>query len=62
MWWYLSDLGRFKSERLGLEALAASAEWLTPLGWRTDDTKRLIFDADIMIGARTYPAYDYPHF
>ncbi|AMA60124.1 ThiF family adenylyltransferase [Bradyrhizobium sp. CCGE-LA001] len=64
MWWYLADLGRFKSERLGLEALAASADWLTPLGWRTDDTKRLIFEADITIGARTYPVYlSYPsHF
>ncbi|RXH30993.1 hypothetical protein XH99_11070 [Bradyrhizobium nanningense] len=64
MWWYLSDLARFKSERLGLDALAANADWLTPLGWRTDDAKRLIFDADITIGIRTYPVFlSYPaHF
>lgn len=64
MWWYLSDLERFKRERLGLDALAASADWLSPLGWRTDDAKRLIFDADITIGTRTYPVFlSYPvHF
>ncbi len=64
MWWYLSDLARFKSERLGLDALAANADWLLPLGWRTDDAKRLIFDADITIGTRTYPVFlSYPaHF
>lgn len=64
MWWYLSDLARFKHERVGLETLASDAEWLTPLGWRTDDAKRLIFDADIQIGTKTFSIYlSYPaHF
>lgn len=66
MWWYLADLARFKSERAGVDTLAADATWLTPVGWRTDDDKRLIFDADIVIGARTFPIYlsypeNFPH-
>ena len=55
MWWYLADLARFKSERVGVDTLAADAAWLTPGGWRTDTEKKLIFDADIVIGARTFP-------
>lgn len=57
MWWYLSHLERFKSERLGLDALAGRSDWLSPLGWRTDDAKRLIFDANITIGTRIYPIF-----
>ncbi|MCP1843662.1 molybdopterin/thiamine biosynthesis adenylyltransferase [Bradyrhizobium sp. USDA 4524] len=57
MWWYLSDLARFRTERIGLDTLASDATWLAPVGWRTDDAKRLIYDADIVIGVRTFPVY-----
>jgi molybdopterin/thiamine biosynthesis adenylyltransferase/ubiquitin-protein ligase len=53
--WYLSDLVRFKSEREGLEELALSAEWLTPIGWRVDDRMRIVLDAEIAISGRVYP-------
>ncbi|QOZ36361.1 ThiF family adenylyltransferase [Bradyrhizobium sp. CCBAU 53421] len=66
MWWYLSDLARFRSERIGLDTLASDVAWLAPVGWRTDDSKKLIYDADIVIGARTFPVYliypeSFPH-
>jgi len=68
MWWYLADLARFKSERVGVDALAANAGWLEPVasGWRTDESKKLIFDADIVIGTRTFSIYlsfpeNFPH-
>lgn len=57
MWWYLSDLARFKRERLGLETLATEADWLTPIDLRTDDTKRLVLNADIKVGERTFPVF-----
>ena len=31
------------------------ADWLTPLRWRIDDSLRLIWDADISCGGRTFP-------
>jgi hypothetical protein len=46
MWWYLSDLSRFKQERMALATLAEGAPWLTPLKLTHDKTWRLIFEAD----------------
>jgi sulfur-carrier protein adenylyltransferase/sulfurtransferase len=38
-----------------LEALAASTNWLTPLQWRVDNSLRLIWDADVLAGGRSFP-------
>ncbi|UWU75983.1 ThiF family adenylyltransferase [Bradyrhizobium huanghuaihaiense] len=62
--WYVTNLARFKSEREALDGLAADAEWLRPLGWRVDQSMRLVFDADICVGEREFPiSLQYPaHF
>ena len=52
--WYFTDLSRFKKEREDLERLSASADWLTPIRWRSDDAMRLIFDVEITVGTRTF--------
>jgi sulfur-carrier protein adenylyltransferase/sulfurtransferase len=53
--WYLENYLRSRHERLALEALAASVDWLTPIGWRIDGSLRLIWDADISAPARVFP-------
>lgn len=61
MIWYLQDLLRFRDERQGLIALG-DAEWLTPIGLRTDERMHVIFDADIVVGSRTFEvSLHYPH-
>ncbi len=55
MIWYLQDPERFRSEREALDALAAEAAWLSPIAWRVDERLRLIWDADIIAPARSYP-------
>jgi len=53
--WYLENYLRSRRERAALEALAASVDWLTPIGWRIDGSLRLIWDADIATPARVFP-------
>src|ERR1035441_5855542 len=66
MIWYLENYQRSRREREELESLAATANWLTPIGWRIDDSVRLIWDADLSTpgGARPislrYPSH-FPH-
>lgn len=62
--WYVTNLARFKSEREALDSLAADADWLRPVGWRVDQSMRLVFDADICVGEREFPiSLQYPaHF
>lgn len=55
MIWYLENYLRSRHERAALEALASSADWLTPIGWRIDGSLRLIWDADISTPARVFP-------
>lgn len=55
MTWYLENLTRWPQERQALEALAAEADWLTPIRWRIDDALRLIWDADISVAGRAFP-------
>lgn len=57
MTWYISDIARYKSEREEIETFAAQSDWLTFLGRRVDDQLRLILDAEITVGDRTYPVY-----
>jgi len=60
--WYIENLLRNRREREALEALVASATWLVPGEWRIDSSLRLIWDADIVIGDRTFPiALRYPN-
>ncbi|MGO9083662.1 MAG: ThiF family adenylyltransferase [Candidatus Sulfotelmatobacter sp.] len=35
--------------------MAAGVDWLTPLQWRIDESLRLIWEADIHAGGRTFP-------
>jgi hypothetical protein len=53
--WYLENYRRHRREREALEALATGADWLTPLQWRVDAEMRLIWDAEIHAGGRTFP-------
>ena len=63
MTWYLSDFGRWKAEREGLERLGIDTQWFVPLGWRIDDRARLVLDADILAGNRTWPVLlQFPEF
>ena len=55
MIWYLENYRRHRREREALEALATGADWLTPLQWRVDAEMRLIWDAEIHAGGRTFP-------
>src|SRR6202041_1741697 len=48
-------LQRYRQEREALEALASTADWLTPIAWRIDASLRLIWDADISVSERTFP-------
>ena len=38
-----------------MEALAAQVGWLVTVGWRIDNSVRLVWDADIITAARSYP-------
>jgi hypothetical protein len=66
MIWYLEDYRRHRREREALDALASSADWLIPLGWRIDKELHLTWDADIVVPAGTrsislrYPNH-FPH-
>jgi hypothetical protein len=53
--WYLENYRRHRREREALEALTTGADWLTPLQWRVDAELRLIWDAEIHAGGRTFP-------
>jgi len=59
--WYVTDLARFQSERAGLDTLADASDWFITIGWRIDDKIRLVLDAEIIAGGRTYPIFlQYP--
>lgn len=63
MTWYIEDIARWKAERQGLEAFGAATEWFEPLGWRVDTDTRLILDANITAGGKTWPVFlRYPDF
>ena len=64
MIWYLENLRRYLHEREALEALASAVDWLVPIGWRIDNSLRLLWDADLLIAGRTFPiSLHYPsHF
>src|ERR1019366_5279127 len=53
MIWYVENYQRNRREREALGSLASTANWLTPIGWRTDDSLRLIWDGDISAPAGT---------
>jgi hypothetical protein len=53
--WYLENYRRHRHEREALDALASSADWLTPVGWRIDSSLCLIWDVDISTAERTFP-------
>jgi sulfur-carrier protein adenylyltransferase/sulfurtransferase len=53
MIWFLENPARSKHERLELEQLAGSVDWLVPIGWRMDSS-RLSWDADILVGEQVY--------
>jgi sulfur-carrier protein adenylyltransferase/sulfurtransferase len=55
--WYLSEIARLRSEREGLETFALGTDWFLPLGWRLDDNMRLVLDAEIAVGNRTFPIF-----
>jgi molybdopterin/thiamine biosynthesis adenylyltransferase len=55
MIWYFTDYRRHRQEREALEALASSAGWLIPVGWRVDAQLHLIWDADIITPADVKP-------
>ncbi len=40
MIWYFENYQALQAEREALEALASRENWLTPLGWRIDDSAR----------------------
>ena len=59
--WYATDLAQFRSERVGLDTLAHPSDWFVIIGWRMDDKIRLVLDAEIIAGGRTYPIFlQYP--
>lgn len=61
MTWFLTDVARLKSEREAIERFGIEHDWFTPLDWRLDDRFRLVLDADIVAGERTWPVYlQYP--
>ncbi len=55
MIWYLENLLRHRREREALDALVSSADWLVPGEWRIDNSLRLIWDSQIVVGDRTFP-------
>jgi sulfur-carrier protein adenylyltransferase/sulfurtransferase len=60
--WFIENLPRHRLEREALEALALESTWLQIGGWRLDDSARLVWDADIVVGDRVYPVtLQYPN-
>lgn len=55
MIWYFEDYRRYRREREVLEAVASSAHWLIPIGWRVDGELHMIWDADILAPAGVRP-------
>jgi molybdopterin/thiamine biosynthesis adenylyltransferase len=55
MIWYFEDYRRHRMEREALDALASSADWLIPIGWRIDGELHLIWEADIVTSAGIRP-------
>jgi len=53
--WFFSDPLRSKREREALEDLVSRVDWLVPGEWRIDGSLRLIWDADIVVGDRSFP-------
>lgn len=63
MTWILTDLARFKAEREGLERFGLTHDWFVLGSWRFDKRMRLVLDADIIVGDRTWPVYlQFPDF
>lgn len=63
MTWLLSNLARYKAEREALEAFGLTHDWFVFGGWRIDDRFRLVLDADILAGDRSWPIFlQYPQF
>jgi sulfur-carrier protein adenylyltransferase/sulfurtransferase len=52
--WYFDNYLRFRREQEAIEALASTADWLTPIGWRIDSSLRLIWDGDISTAGHTF--------
>lgn len=57
MIWYFENAERSRVERLAIEALVTQVQWLRPMDWRIDQSLRLVWDADIIIGERIFPIY-----
>jgi molybdopterin/thiamine biosynthesis adenylyltransferase len=55
MIWYIEDYRRHQREREALDALTSSVDWLIPIGWRIDGELHLIWDAEIVTAAHTFP-------
>lgn len=63
MTWFFTDIARRKAEREALEEFGIAHDWFVPLGWRFDERMRLVLDADIVAGGKTWPVYlQYPDF
>ncbi|ARP99679.1 E2/E1-associated domain-containing protein [Pseudorhodoplanes sinuspersici] len=63
MTWFFSDVARFKAEREALESFGLTHSWFVFDGWRYDDRMRLVLDADIVVGGKTWPIYlQFPQF
>ena len=63
MTWFFTDLARFKAEREAIETFGLMHEWFVFGGWRYDDRMRLVLDADIIAGGKTWPIYlQFPEF
>lgn len=64
MIWYCEDYARSRAERDALSDLVSRSDWLVPIGWRVDASLRLLWEADIVTAARSYPVrLEYPaHF
>lgn len=56
MFWYFEDVPRFKSERQGISALAASQSWLRVRPWRFDKQLHATCDLDIVVKDRVFEA------
>ena len=52
MMWFIEDPARSRQERRLIEELVGSVDWLNPHGWRLDDSARLVWDADLMVGTQ----------
>jgi len=64
--WYFFDLARLRAEREGIGQFGVATDWFVPLKWRFDECMRLVLDANINAGGKTWPVYIqypelYPH-